>query len=152
MGDIGVNEEPPGQLAVADDQLGAAVVDVPSSWTIPVGSGQNVMAFADLDSHVGQDFLPNVTLRIDPVDSDDGLGASFLVLSDHTIDNGRGRCRTRMLVSTLPDAALVQQVTTVTSERAVATVVASATESQWPSLADAFDAVSASIRLERDPS
>lgn len=133
---------------VSDDSLGRLTVVVPASWTAPSPAGRNRVVFVDVEAHVGEGFLPNVALRIDPVGGSDDLPSSNLVLSDRLLDGLDGPRRVRMLLSELADELLIQQVTTFESGGVAATVVASATQSQWPAVAGAFDEVSASAMVE----
>jgi len=136
---------------VSDVAIGRLRIQVPSSWTVTPAAGRNRVVFVDVDAHVGQGFLPNVSIRIDPPEESDELPASNVVLSDRTVDGPNGRRQVRTLLGNLPDELLVQQVTTLDSVGISAVVVASATEAQWASLAQAFDAVSESAVVEGVP-
>lgn len=136
------------EVELHDQLIGRLRVRVPESWTPTDAAGRNRVVFVDVETHVGEGFLPNVSLRIDPSDESDTLPAGSLVLSDRTENGQHGPRRVRMLLSELPDQLLMQQVTTLTTAGITASVVASASESQWASLADSFDSVSASAVVE----
>lgn len=132
---------------LAHEGLRRLTVAVPDSWTVTSAAGPSRVVFAGVDSHLGSGFLPNVAMRIDPDEEPDDLPTGNLVLSDRLVERDDQERRVRMLLSVMADEMIVQQVTTLTSDGTTATVVASATQDQWPSLAADFDAVSSSATL-----
>lgn len=125
------------------------VVDVLETWLIAPDRGEQRIAFPEVNAYAGEGFLPNVTVRIDVPDAPTSLPDSGLVVSDRAMpEAGDVVRRVRLVLSDVSDAVLMQMVLTLEAPLGTLSVTCTATDVQWPRLAQAFDDLSASARLE----
>ena len=137
-------------VEVRSAELGfTATARVPDSWIPTEAIGPTRAVVIEPDRWARAEFAPNLLMQVVEHAADESA-AGVVVVSDRSVAaaDGAERRVTTMLLQML-DVAVVEQVATVTVGDAVARMAVSASEAQWPHLANEIDEVVASLTLVR---